>query len=272
MRSRSRQGGRSRRWPSTPGRRPTRPPGAVVPPISLATTFAQSEVGVHQGYEYSRSGNPTRTAVEAADRGARSRSPRARLRQWAGRRGQRAATAAPRSARAARQRRLRRHVPVDLQGLGAARVPVDGGRSERPRRARPPTGRPTPAWCGWRRPTNPLLTCFDIEAVAAIAHARGRARGGRQHVRHAVPATADHTRRRHRRALGHQVPRWSQRRRRRVPGGRRRRARASGCGSRRTRPVPCRHRSTATSCCAASRRSACGWTGTARTPGRSSTC
>ena len=38
--------------------------GAVVPPISLATTFAQREVGVHQGYEYSRSGNPTRTAVE----------------------------------------------------------------------------------------------------------------------------------------------------------------------------------------------------------------
>ena len=35
-----------------------------MPPISLATTFAQSEVGVHQGYEYSRSGNPTRTAVE----------------------------------------------------------------------------------------------------------------------------------------------------------------------------------------------------------------
>ena len=38
--------------------------GAVVVPISLSTTFAQSEVGVHQGYEYSRSGNPTRTAVE----------------------------------------------------------------------------------------------------------------------------------------------------------------------------------------------------------------
>jgi cystathionine gamma-synthase len=39
--------------------------GAVVPPIVLATTFAQEAVGVHQGYEYSRSGNPTRTALEA---------------------------------------------------------------------------------------------------------------------------------------------------------------------------------------------------------------
>ena len=46
------------------GQPPDAATGAVVPPISLATTFAQREVGVHQGYEYSRSGNPTRTAVE----------------------------------------------------------------------------------------------------------------------------------------------------------------------------------------------------------------
>jgi cystathionine gamma-synthase len=39
--------------------------GAVVPPISLATTFAQTAVGEHQGYEYSRSANPTRAALEA---------------------------------------------------------------------------------------------------------------------------------------------------------------------------------------------------------------
>ena len=46
------------------GQPPDPSTGAVVTPISLSTTFAQSEVGVHQGYEYSRSGNPTRTAVE----------------------------------------------------------------------------------------------------------------------------------------------------------------------------------------------------------------
>src|SRR3954451_613231 len=46
------------------GQPPDAATGAVLPPISLATTFAQREVGVHQGYEYSRSGNPTRTAVE----------------------------------------------------------------------------------------------------------------------------------------------------------------------------------------------------------------
>jgi cystathionine gamma-synthase len=38
--------------------------GAVVPPITLATTFAQDVVGAHKGYEYARSGNPTRSALE----------------------------------------------------------------------------------------------------------------------------------------------------------------------------------------------------------------
>lgn len=39
--------------------------GAVVPPITLSTTFAQQGVGQHQGWEYSRSGNPTRAGLEA---------------------------------------------------------------------------------------------------------------------------------------------------------------------------------------------------------------
>jgi cystathionine gamma-synthase len=46
------------------GQEPDPATGAVVPPITLATTFAQSAVGVHKGYEYSRSGNPTRAALE----------------------------------------------------------------------------------------------------------------------------------------------------------------------------------------------------------------
>ena len=46
------------------GQEPDARTGAVVPPISLATTFAQQGVGVHGGYEYSRSGNPTRTSLE----------------------------------------------------------------------------------------------------------------------------------------------------------------------------------------------------------------
>ena len=38
--------------------------GAVMPPIYQTYTYAQSEPGVHQGYEYSRSQNPTRHALE----------------------------------------------------------------------------------------------------------------------------------------------------------------------------------------------------------------
>ncbi|KAI8066761.1 Cys/Met metabolism PLP-dependent enzyme-domain-containing protein [Gongronella butleri] len=40
--------------------------GAVIPPMSLSTTFKQSAAGVHSGYDYSRSGNPTRHNFEQA--------------------------------------------------------------------------------------------------------------------------------------------------------------------------------------------------------------
>uniref|UniRef100_A0A669CEI4 Cystathionine gamma-lyase n=1 Tax=Oreochromis niloticus TaxID=8128 RepID=A0A669CEI4_ORENI len=39
---------------------------AVVPPISLSTTFKQHSPGKHAGFEYSRSGNPTRNCLEKA--------------------------------------------------------------------------------------------------------------------------------------------------------------------------------------------------------------
>ncbi len=46
------------------GQEPDPVTGAVVTPISLSTTFAQDGVGGHKGFEYSRSGNPTRMALE----------------------------------------------------------------------------------------------------------------------------------------------------------------------------------------------------------------
>ncbi|CAN5831203.1 cystathionine gamma-synthase [soil metagenome] len=46
------------------GQAPDPVTGAVVPPISLSTTFAQDVVGRTKGYEYARSGNPTRAALE----------------------------------------------------------------------------------------------------------------------------------------------------------------------------------------------------------------
>ncbi|MGA8667587.1 MAG: cystathionine gamma-synthase [Candidatus Dormiibacterota bacterium] len=47
------------------GQGPDPATGAVVVPIHLATTFAQESPGRHQGFEYSRSGNPTRGNLEA---------------------------------------------------------------------------------------------------------------------------------------------------------------------------------------------------------------
>ncbi|HZM37963.1 MAG TPA: cystathionine gamma-synthase [Acidimicrobiales bacterium] len=48
------------------GQEPDPATGAVVPPISLSTTFAQQAVGRHRGWEYARSANPTRSALETA--------------------------------------------------------------------------------------------------------------------------------------------------------------------------------------------------------------
>ncbi len=40
--------------------------GAVMPPVYLASTYAQASPGTHQGFEYTRSHNPTRYAMERA--------------------------------------------------------------------------------------------------------------------------------------------------------------------------------------------------------------
>src|SRR5580700_11525285 len=48
------------------GQRPAPLTGAVMPPIYATSTYVQSSPGVHQGYDYSRSRNPTRDALQAA--------------------------------------------------------------------------------------------------------------------------------------------------------------------------------------------------------------
>lgn len=154
------------------GQEPDSATGAVVPPISLATTFAQSEVGVHLGYEYSRSGNPTRAALETqvsaleqARHGLAFASGLAAednvlrlLRQ-----GQRVLLG--NDAYGGTFRLISKvwaplgfpWSAVDLGDLDAlvANWPDDTGM----------------VWL--ETPTNPLLTCFDIEAIAAIAHTKG---------------------------------------------------------------------------------------------------
>src|SRR5690348_15485514 len=58
------------------GQPPDPATGATVVPIYATSTYTQESVGKHKGYEYSRSGNPTRAALETclaalegADRG-----------------------------------------------------------------------------------------------------------------------------------------------------------------------------------------------------------
>lgn len=46
------------------GQEPDSSTGAVMTPIFQTSTYAQHGLGGHKGYEYSRSGNPTRTALE----------------------------------------------------------------------------------------------------------------------------------------------------------------------------------------------------------------
>src|SRR5262249_23100457 len=47
------------------GQGPDPATGATIVPIYATSTFTQEAPGQHKGYEYSRSGNPTRAALEA---------------------------------------------------------------------------------------------------------------------------------------------------------------------------------------------------------------
>jgi len=47
------------------GQEPDPATGAIVTPIYQTSTYVHEEVGKHKGYDYSRAGNPTRTALEA---------------------------------------------------------------------------------------------------------------------------------------------------------------------------------------------------------------
>jgi len=48
------------------GQHPDKAYGSVMPPVYLTSTYAQTKPGEHLGYEYSRTHNPTRSALEAS--------------------------------------------------------------------------------------------------------------------------------------------------------------------------------------------------------------
>jgi cystathionine gamma-synthase len=154
------------------GQDPDPATGAVVVPITLATTFAQTEVGGHQGFEYGRSGNPTRAALETC---------------MASLEGGRHAFAFA-SGLAAEDAILRQLQPGQLIVLGSDAY---GGTYRLIDKVYGPAGHPwlpfdltevealswdwpEDAAVVWvESPTNPALGIVDIEAVAELAHAHG---------------------------------------------------------------------------------------------------
>ena len=153
------------------GQAPDPATGAVVVPIYQTSTFAQDGVGKHRGYEYSRTGNPTRAALEqciaALEGGAHG-----------------LAFASGMAAEATIMQLLKpgdHAIAVDdlyggtyrlfrrvLEPLGISFSFVDG--SDLPAVERSVTERTRIIWL--ESPTNPLLKLVDIEAVSKLAHAR----------------------------------------------------------------------------------------------------
>jgi cystathionine gamma-synthase len=152
------------------GQEPDPSTGAVVPPISLSTTFAQQGVGRHRGWEYARSANPTRAALETAI--ASLEGARHGL-----------AFASGLAAEDAVLRQLARGAGVVLGGdaYGGTFRLIDKvyGASGHPWQAMDLTD-PARLEAEWpagtamvwaETPTNPAMAVVDIAAVAEVAHA-----------------------------------------------------------------------------------------------------
>ena len=153
------------------GQKPDPATGAVVVPIYQTSTFAQDAVGKHRGYEYARTGNPTRAALEtciaALEGGAHG-----------------LAFASGMAAEAAVMQLLKpgdHTVAVDdlyggsyrlfrrvLEPMGLSFSFVDGTDLSVVEKSL--TDRTRMVWV--ESPTNPLLKLVDIEAVSKLAHAR----------------------------------------------------------------------------------------------------
>jgi len=154
------------------GQEPDPQTGAVIVPVYQTSTFAQTAVGEHRGWDYARSGNPTRDALESA---------------LASLEGARHGFAFA-SGLAACDAVLRTLTPGDHVVMANdvyggtyrqfARVhapwglefdPVDLGDVEAVEAA----WRPATRMLWIETPTNPLLTVFDIAALSSFAHQRG---------------------------------------------------------------------------------------------------
>jgi cystathionine gamma-synthase len=154
------------------GQDPDPQTGAVIVPVYQTSTFAQSAVGSHRGWDYARSGNPTRDALQTAlaslegaehgfafasglagcDAVLRTLSP-----------GDHVVLANDVYGGTYRQF-ARVHQP-----WGLSFTPVDLNDAEAVERA----WRPSTRLLWIETPSNPLLTVFDIAGLAELASGRG---------------------------------------------------------------------------------------------------
>jgi cystathionine beta-lyase/cystathionine gamma-synthase len=153
------------------GQAPEEQTGAVIVPIFQTSTFAQQAVGKHKGYEYARTGNPTRTALETCLASLE-----------AGRWGLAFASGMAATDAIAHLLSNGDHVVMgdDVYGgtyrlfarvfdrVGITFTAVDMRKPETLRRAM--RARTKLVWI--ETPSNPLLKVLDIAALSEIAHAK----------------------------------------------------------------------------------------------------
>lgn len=155
------------------GQAPDAVTGAVVPPISLSTTFVHESVGEHLGFEYSRTGNPTRAALEECVASLESAAAGAAF--ASGMAAEDAVLRAltrpgdhlviPDDAYGGTFRLVSRvHAPAGLAWSAADLTSLD---------ALAAAWRPGTRLLWLESPSNPALTVLDIEALSGFAHERG---------------------------------------------------------------------------------------------------
>ena len=154
------------------GQEPDEATGAITVPIHLATTFVQAAPGQHQGFEYARTSNPTRVALERCVAGLEGAEH-----------GMAFASGMAAEDALVGMMRPGDHVVLGTDAYGGtfrliARVygergiewsAVDLTDGD----ALAAAIRPETCQVWVETPTNPMLTVVDIAAVADVAHAAG---------------------------------------------------------------------------------------------------
>ncbi len=152
------------------GQDPEQITGSVITPIFQTSTYAQPSPGDHTGYEYSRTDNPTRTALQVA------------LASLEGARyGYAFASGLAAEDTVLRSLRAGDHIVLGNDAYGGtfrliSQVIARAGITWEAADLTDPGAladnwNPATKIVWMETPTNPLLTVFDIEAIASVSHA-----------------------------------------------------------------------------------------------------